>query len=88
MDIEDQSLGTTLRTEIYTSEDEEEMINYHAVISDYKKSFKEQLVEAESEGYQTNEFQGKPKLEYARDTGEQDMKDNRADQNRDTEGEP
>ena len=36
-DIEvDQSIGTTFRTEIYTSESEMEMVNYYANISDYK----------------------------------------------------
>ena len=33
----DQSSQTTLRTEIYTSEDEEEMMDYYAYLSAYKK---------------------------------------------------
>ena len=36
-DQEEYSSQTTLRTEIYTSEDEEEMMNYYTYISTYKK---------------------------------------------------
>ena len=36
-DMVDQSSQTTLRTEIYTSEDEEEMMNYYTYLSTYKK---------------------------------------------------
>jgi hypothetical protein len=36
--MKDQSSQTTLRTEIYTSEDEEEMINYYTYLSAYKKT--------------------------------------------------
>jgi len=34
---EEYSPQTTLRTEIYTSEDEEEMMNYYTYLSTYKK---------------------------------------------------
>ena len=40
IDLNDQSECTTLRTEIYTSEDEYEMVNYYAFLSDYKKEIK------------------------------------------------
>ena len=36
-DFDDQSEQTTLRTEIYTSEDEEEMMQYYSYLSTYKK---------------------------------------------------
>ena len=81
-------MGTTLRTEIYTSEDEEEMINYHAVISDYKKSFKEKLAGATSEDYQMHhEFQGRPKVVHARDPEQFNMKENRNDKKGEIGGE-
>lgn len=37
VDHADQSYATTLRTEIYTSEEEMEMVNYYAHISNYRK---------------------------------------------------
>ena len=56
------------------------MINYHAVISDYKKSFKEKLAGATSEDYQMHhEFQGRPKVVHARDPEQFNMKENRND---------
>lgn len=36
-DFQDQSHQTTLRTEIYTSEDEGEMMNYYTYLSTFKK---------------------------------------------------
>jgi len=36
-DLRDQSYQTTFRTEIYTSEEEGEAVNYYAFISNYKK---------------------------------------------------
>lgn len=37
MDLNDQSHQTTLRTEIYTSEDEGEMMKYYIYLSTFKK---------------------------------------------------
>ena len=45
MYIQDQSLGTTLRTEIYTSEDEKEMMDYQEFLFDYKKLLPAKKVE-------------------------------------------
>lgn len=36
-DLRDQSYQTTFRTEIYTSEEEGDAVNYYAFISNYKK---------------------------------------------------
>lgn len=45
IDLVGQSFGTTLRTEIYSSEDEYEMVNYYAFLSDYKKELPDRICE-------------------------------------------
>jgi hypothetical protein len=41
-DLRDQSYQTTFRTELYTSEEEGEAVNYYAFISNYKKEVLEE----------------------------------------------